>query len=138
MTATTAPDEVEITVPVRPRFGSTLRVLTSALAADCGFTIDEIDDVRLGLSEVFNVLSDSVQADAPEADTARVRVVFRPGADRLEVTVQPSPVTTAQLEFDELATSILRSVLDELAIDADGVHMTKLASEAGAPVDAES
>ena len=136
MTATTASDQVELIVPVRPRFGSTLRVLTSALAADCGFSIDEIDDIRLGLSEVFNVLSDTVSGDQSEGH--RVRVTFRPGQDHLAVTVHSIPGNSAPLEFDELATSILRSVLDDVTIDAEGVSMAKRASEAHAPTDAES
>lgn len=138
MTATTASDQVELIVPVRPRFGSTLRVLTSALAADCGFSIDEIDDIRLGLSEVFNVLSDTVSGDQEASEGHRVRVTFRPGQDHLAVTVHSIPGHSAPLEFDELATSILRSVLDDVTIDAEGVSMAKRASEAHAPTDAES
>lgn len=135
MTATTASDQVEIIVPVRPRFGSTLRVLTSALAADCGFTIDEIDDIRLGLSEVFNVLSETVSADGDTADDSRVRVTFRTDTDQLTVKVHSVPGSAAPLEFDELATSILHSVLDAVTIDDEGVSMVKRANEANAPID---
>lgn len=138
MTPTTASDQVELIVPVRPRFGSTLRVLTSSLAADCGFSIDEIDDIRLGLSEVFNVLSDTVSGDDETSGGHRVRITFRPGHDRLAVKVHSMPGHSAPLEFDELATSILRSVLDDVSIDAEGVSMEKRASEAHAPTDAES
>ena len=138
MTATTASDQVEIIVPVRPRCGSTLRVLTSALAADCGFSIDEIDDIRLGLSEVFNVLSDTVSGTDHESTGHRVRVTFHPGDDRLAVMVHSVPGSSTPLEFDELATSILRSVLDDVTIGDEGVSMVKRASEARAPTDAES
>lgn len=135
MTATAASDQVEIVVPVRPRFGSTLRVLISSLAADCGFSIDEIDDIRLGLSEVFNVLSEAVSSGDQAADGNRVRITFHPGPDRLAVRVHSARAAEAPLEFDELATSILHSVLDEVTIDDEGVSMVKHASEANAPID---
>jgi len=135
MTATTASDHVEIIVPVRPRFGSTLRVLTSALAADCGFSIDEIDDIRLGLSEVFNVLSETVSDGDQPPEGSRVRVTFLTDADQLTVTVHSVPGSAAPLDFDELATSILHSVLDAVTIDDEGVSMVKRANEANAPID---
>ena len=57
---TTVPaDTVEITVPTRVEFATTLRVLVASLGADADFSIDEIDDLRLAVDEVFTSLAEA-------------------------------------------------------------------------------
>ena len=50
-------DHFEVIVPLRTRYASTVRVIAASLGAEAGFTVDEIDDVRLALDEVFSLLA---------------------------------------------------------------------------------
>jgi hypothetical protein len=115
------PDHVELTVPLRTEFAATIRVIAASLGADAGFSIDEIDDFRLGLNEVFVVLAD-------RHPTSRARTTFRIGQGELAVTMRPEPGDDV-IELDELGASILRSVVDSFESSADGITLVKRARE---------
>ena len=118
---------VEISVPMRTEFIATLRTVAAALGADAGFSIDEIDDLRLAISEVVSTLTDGAASTGAADD--RVDATFSVGAAQVEVTI-----TTRRgdvpIELDELASSILNSVVDGLVVDGAVVTLVKLASEA--------
>jgi serine/threonine-protein kinase RsbW len=117
-----ADDIVDVVVPLRAEFAATLRVVAATLGADAGFTVDEIDDLRLALSEVFSSLADG----APEG---RCRARFHRRDDGLAVTLGwESPGATIVL--DDLAATILATVVDEYRSDTVGVTLVKRAGEA--------
>lgn len=117
-------DRIDVVLPLRNRYASTLRILAAALGADAGFSVDEIDDLRLGLNEVFSLLAD-------DGASARVCVTFRVGPGEITARLVPEGAAVA-VEPDELATNILRSVVDGFTIAPDGVVLVKRAVEAGA------
>ena len=51
-------DHFEVIVPLRTRYASTVRMIAASLGAEAGFTVDEIDDLRLALDEVFSLLAE--------------------------------------------------------------------------------
>ncbi len=114
-------DVVEVIVPLRAEFAATLRVVAASLAADADFTIDEIDDLRLAISEVFSSLADG-------ATEGRCRATFSRGDDGVTVTLGwESPA--AAVELDDLAATILATVVDDYRSDVAGVTLVKRASE---------
>mgnify|MGYP001793689580 CR=1 FL=1 len=120
-----ATDIVDLAVPLRVDFAVSVRIMTASLAADVGFTVDEIDDLRLGVSEVFTLLADHDLAAADE----RCHVTYVVSDGEISVTMRRSG-SRDPVELDPLATSILASVVDEHQVDADGVTVVKRASEA--------
>lgn len=119
--ATPTDSTIEVVLPARTDMAATLRVLVASLGADVGFTLDEIDDVRLAVNEVFASTADS---DAIE----RFSASFVPGPGILTImlfALGPTPIT-----LDELATTIMGSVVDELVIDGGTVTLVKRAHEA--------
>jgi hypothetical protein len=114
-------DHFEVIVPLRTRYASTIRVIAASLGADAGFTVDEIDDVRLGLDEVFSMLAERHVGE-------RVRTSFRLDGNELiaRLTLESGPL---DVEPDELATNILRSVVDQYEFTPGGVTLTKRASQ---------
>ena len=111
-------------MPLRPEYASTIRTVAAALGADAGFSIDELDDVRLALSEVFAALTD-------DADRGRAHVSFVVGDGLVRIAVRTDGPTTA-VELDELALGILRSVTDSFEIVDGVVVLVKHATEATA------
>lgn len=121
-----APDRlIEVVLPARTEMAATLRVLCASLGADVGFSVDEIDDVKLAVNEVFSSAAD-------RDDPGRVSVSFEPGDGRLRVmmfAVGPTPI-----ELDTLASSILAAIVDDLSADAGAISFTKRRRESGTAI----
>lgn len=114
-------DHFDVIVPLRTRYASTVRMIAASLGAEAGFTVDEIDDLRLALDEVFSLLAERHVGD-------RVRTRFRLEGHQLvaALTLESGIV---DVEPDELAANILRSVVDGFEFSTNGVTLTKRASE---------
>jgi len=114
-------DAFEVVVPLNTRYASTLRMIAASLGADAGFTVDEIDDLRLALDEVFSML-------AEHHDGGRVRTTFRLDAGELTaaLALESGPLDTTP---DELAANILKSVVDRYEFTDDTVILVKRAAE---------
>ena len=115
------PGRVELIVPLDVRYGSLLRLVAAAVTADAGFSVDEIDDVRLGLSEVFALLAESNKRGS-------LLATFHVDGRRLEIRLRPDPDTVG-IEPDELALAILRSVVDRFELGGDTIVLEKRATE---------
>lgn len=113
-------DVVDLDLPMEHRHASTARVVAASLAADAGFTVDEIDDLRLGVDEAVAVLAD-VDTDAG----ARLHLRFEIAGSTLTVTATrrgiDRPVTTDDLDI--LAVRILQAVVDEFRVESDGAFV---------------
>lgn len=124
---TSPPDlgHVEVSVPLRSEYAATIRTVAASLGADAGFSVDELDDIRLALSEVFSALVD----DENVAAHGRAQVLFfiSAGAARIELRAEQD---RTRLELDDLALGILRSVTDEFEIAPGTIVLVKHASEA--------
>jgi anti-sigma regulatory factor (Ser/Thr protein kinase) len=118
-----ADEAIEIGLPLRSEHGATLRVIVASLGSDNGNTIDEIDDLKLAVSEVFSLLIDDAGTSPGRAvvrywsEAGTIRVHLTHGGDNLS------------LELDALARAILSSVVDEYTVDGDGIMLLKRATE---------
>lgn len=115
---------VEVSVPLRTGFIATLRTVAASLGADAGFSIDEIDDLRLAISEIVSSLVDS---STPDADRIVASFDLLPTGIAITITTHRGET---DVELDDLATSILQSVVDEYEVAGTRVRLLKLASEA--------
>lgn len=117
-------DAVVVNVPLRAEYASAIRVLVSSLAADLDFTVDELDDLRLGVSELFTLFADDAAPDA----RCTADIVALDG----QVSVSMSRDVGEPVELDGLASTILLAVVDSHDVDGvGGVTIRKRAVEAG-------
>jgi len=121
----TAADTIEIVVPLRSEHAATLRVIVTSLGSDNGLSVDEIDDVKLAVSEVFTVLAD----DADEVGATHAHVGYTAESGAITITLHRG-LDDEQLELDALASTILSSVVDRHVVDGTGVTLVKHAAEA--------
>lgn len=122
--ATSKPDRIEVSVPLRVEFASTLRTLMASIGAEAGFSVDELDDLRLALSEVFSVLADAA------ASGSRALVSIAVGSGDLLVSIR-SDQADMVFELDELAAGILQSVTDWYEIGPGSVEFSVRSTELG-------
>jgi hypothetical protein len=123
--ATSKPDRVDVSVPLRAAFASTLRTLAASVGADAGFSVDELDDLRLALSEVFSVLVDA----APSDSRALVSIAVTPGELLVSIGSDQAEIV---FELDALAAGILQSVTDKYEIGPGSVEFSMRSTELGA------
>ncbi len=118
-------DLIELDLPLRNRHSSTVRALSASIAADAGFSVDDIDDFRLGVNEAVALLTD---VDA--GPDARLHITFE--AHRSLVRVVASRRGVDELldasDLDELARRILTAVLDGFRIEDGSFIVEKRAT----------
>lgn len=115
-------EHVDIEIPLHTRHASTVRAVAAAVCAELGFSVDAIDDLRLGVNEAVALLAD---VDAP-AD-ARLRITFEPIADTVVVRCVRLGVDDelADDDIDTLARRILDAVVDEYRIEGGTFTVVK-------------
>lgn len=109
-----APDEVRLAVPATPEFLRLARVTASGIASRLGFTIDEVDDLRLAIDELCFVLIGNRDRDGT------VDLRYQIDHDRLEVDgVASFPAGEKDLALNDFTRQILSALLDEYDVSRD-------------------
>ena len=107
-------DEVRLAVPATPEFLRLARVTASGIASRLGFTIDEVEDLRLAIDELCFVLIGS------RGREGTVDLRYSVDADQLEVE---GVGTFADDQTDPMLAAFTRQILgalvDEYAVYRD-------------------
>lgn len=119
MTYVSTDNIIEIRVPARVAHASTVRLVAAALAADAGFTVDHVEDIRLAVNEVFTC---AVAATGSKSET--VVVQFETLANELVVQVGVHD-GVEPIALDDLAQSIIRSAVDDVRTDGSTLTLIK-------------
>jgi hypothetical protein len=126
-------DQVTLVVPARPEMWSIVRMTASVLAARLDLTFEDVEDLRLAVTE----LCSSCAVGAASEATCEAR--FEISGDRFELhldisPVEASPPPTAEegrLSMLELSEQILRATVDEHTVDEvqDGLRHAYLCKD---------
>jgi len=106
------PAEVELRLPADGAYASVLRTLTAGLAARVDFTMDDIEDLRIAVSEAAAMVLD--EADAGAGLDCR----FLLGAGRLALTISTDAAAPTPPDYESFGWQVLATLADEAAIDA--------------------
>lgn len=114
-------EHAELDLPLSARYATTVRAVAASMAATISMSIDDIDDLRLGVNEAISVLTD-LDHDAPGA--GRLHVRFEVATDRIRVIARRHGIDDhPPVEVDVLAERILGAVVDEYSVDDSGVFL---------------
>lgn len=114
-------EHAELDLPLSARYATTVRAVAASMASTISMSIDDIDDLRLGVNEAISVLTD-IDDDAPS--NGRLHVRFELTDDQIRVTVGRSGVDDEpNVELDVLAERILGAVVDEYSVDETGAFL---------------
>ena len=117
-----SPDQVvALGFPPSSRFLSAARLVATSLGADAGLTVDDLDDLRLGVNELVTTLVETADGSSRIA---------------LEYVTEDSSITvsgrvegaTHELEPDELTVRILGAVADHYELGPSSFVLTKLST----------
>jgi serine/threonine-protein kinase RsbW len=108
-------DEVKLTLPSTPEFIRLARVTASGLASRMGFTVDEVEDLRLAIDELCFALTGS----HPPVGT--VELLYRLDGATLQVEGigHFNGEASLPLTLTELSERILDALVDEHELLAD-------------------
>lgn len=106
-------DRVDLTVPATTQHLRLVRLTASGMAADLGFTVDQIEDLRLAVDEACAVL---VEYAAPHT---RLSLVYRAQVDALVIDGRCPRVNGAEPTLHAVARAILESTVDEYQLQGD-------------------
>ena len=122
---------VRLQVPLRDEFASTVRMVVASLAADAGFSVDDIDDLRLAVSEVFSSFhSDDQRSHAATVVDVAAQATADGGIE-IRMTSSTGGVAAAVSDLDELATTIIGAAVDVFSNDAGVVTLVKHSDSLG-------
>ncbi len=113
--------EVELRLPADGAYAAVLRTLTASLAARLDFTLDDIEDLRIAVSEAAAMVLD--EADAGTTLECRFRLL--PG--ELAVTIAAEAATPTAPDYESFGWQVLATLAAEAAIDtAPGRYAVRL------------
>jgi anti-sigma regulatory factor (Ser/Thr protein kinase) len=121
VTVTHAPQPVRLSIPADPRFLSAARVVAASLGAESGLSVDDLEDLRLGVNELVSCLIDAAAGDGRidlELDSVEGSVTVRG-----EIQGDGGPAVA-----DELTVRILQAVSDHHALNGTSFTLTKASS----------
>lgn len=119
--AQSEPDVVHLEFPPSPRFLAAARLVATSLGADVGLSVDDLDDLRLGVNELVTALLDG------SGPTSRIALEFAPNQDAITVTGRIQGDDGAAVA-DELTRRILEAVADHYEVGTNGFVLTKASS----------
>lgn len=106
-------DQVNLSIPARPRFGQLVRVAGANIGVRLGWSIIDIDQLRDAIDESTSTLV------GPVPQKGNLDATFEIDGDALKVTLQLTGDTEAVPgERVENFTAALEPLVDEVAIDA--------------------
>lgn len=119
--AARAPEVVEVTIPPKPEFVSVARLTAATVAARQSFTYDEIEDLKIAVSEACTALMVS------GTDRAPLTIRLTPGAQALEIEIEtggpgveltevPSKDTKEPLDETRLGVFLMGCLVDEVKV----------------------
>ena len=102
--------QVELRLPAEGAYVSVLRTTTAALAARLDFTLEDIEDLRMAVSEAAALCLECA------ADDADLDVVFDLGADTIGVTVTTTCDTEAEIDEESFAWQVLTTLASSATV----------------------
>ena len=119
-----APGPVRLSLPASPRFLAAARVVATSLGAESGLSIDDLEDLRLGVNELVSVLVEA-------GGDGRVELEFDVEESSITVRGERSGASDVRVEVDELTARIVEAVADHHEIDGSSFSLTKASSIRG-------
>ncbi|HYY44351.1 MAG TPA: anti-sigma regulatory factor [Actinomycetota bacterium] len=116
-------DTVSIKIPAAPAYLQVVRLVAAGLASRLGFTIDEIEDLKIAVDELSAYLT------GPQGRRGTLEIDFTSQDGRIQITGCgrfPSN-ERVRTELTELSQKILETVADEASLEhTDGVPTFRL------------
>lgn len=117
------PGPVRLSLPASPRYLAAARVVATSLGAESGLSVDDLEDLRLGVNELVSVLVEF--GDQPDD---RIELEFESNGSSVTVRGHRTGSWSGPMAVDELTARIVEAVSDHHEIDGSSFSLTKASS----------
>ncbi len=106
-------DKVSIDIPASPAYLQVVRLIAAGLASRLGFTIDEIEDLKIAVDELCAYLTGT------QGREGSLIIDFLVDGDRIEINGRGdlSPGQKVRTDLTELSKMILGTVVDDAHLE---------------------
>ncbi len=126
MTSPPAADRrVRLDVPASPAFVATTRLVAASVGAACGLTVDDLEDLRLGVDELVSALVMAAGSDA----RIDLELVAADGEVHISGALHGG---TGPVAIDDLTRRILDAVVDGHGLAESSFTLSKRSTLTGA------
>jgi serine/threonine-protein kinase RsbW len=141
-----APEVIDLSIPCLADYVSVVRLSVSGVAARLNFTINDIEDIKIAVSEAC---TNAVQHAYPDRDDGRIEISYLMHKDKLEIIVKDhgkgfDPKNASSFKTNEghvnkfglgLGITFIKTLMDEATVDSSAgkgttVTMIKLITPA--------
>ena len=116
-------DVVEVTIPPKPEYVSVARLTAATVAARHSFTYDEIEDLKIAVSEACTAFIVRGTAGRP----LTLRFAFEPDALKIGietggpgVVLDAAPVARQPMDERRLGVFLMQCLVDEVEVPTSG------------------
>lgn len=119
--AARAAEIVEVTIPPKPEFVSVVRLTTATVAARQSFTYDEIEDLKIAVSEACTALMASGTDGAPLTlrlvlETQGLEIYIETRGPGVELVAVPPRTGKEPLDETRLGVFLMQCLVDEVEV----------------------
>ena len=125
---------IRLTVPARPEFLGTIRLLASSVASGAEMDIDDVDDLRIAADELCYLLMSS----SAVSNELELEFTISPNHVLIEGRRTGWPVGEALPNPSDLMVKILAQVVDHFDISAAGETVIFKAAKDTGPLQSDS
>ena len=120
-------DQIQLELPASPEYGRVARIAAAHLALRRGFSLTEIDDLRLVMDEAAVMLLE------PSVDGGRLDVTYSVTDDTVSVDARIVADDEGTLPMDrvERFAELVGELIDEYSIDRSGRRLTLTKTRVG-------
>lgn len=114
-------DTIELRLPLKPEYLLILRATTGVVAGSISFNYDEIMQLRVAVSEIFDLALKHVTPGSGTSEANELVVLFSLYSDEIEILIGDPRNYTSYLNTGEGKESLalLKSLMDELEFGAE-------------------
>lgn len=111
-------DHVRVTIPASPQYLRIVRLTASGLASRLGFTLDEIEDLKIAVDELAAYLTGA------QGREGTLEITFTVAEDKIQIegVGRLAPGEKARTQLTEISKMILSTVVDSATLEHPDGH----------------
>lgn len=120
-------DKITLIIPLKSEYVSIARLTASGIASRTGFSIDDIEDIKVAVSEVFNKLIAGKETSGIKTPECKIEFIIEKEKISILVYISPEDIDNNMSDSeDELSLRIINVLMDNVEFTEKGEYIIKM------------